>query len=89
MRLGALMASASVLPLASAASRAPAQPADNSGKQDKEMLLKADEVEYDTDHSVSTARGHVEIDYAGKIVMAELGFTPENVAARAKRIVKQ
>jgi LPS-assembly protein len=76
VRLGALMAtllmaSASVLPLASAASRAPAQPADNSGKQDKEMLLKADEVEYDTDHSVSTARGHVEIDYAGKIVMAD------------------
>lgn len=25
----------------------------------------------------------------GKIVMAELGFTPENVAARAKKIVKQ
>ena len=24
----------------------------------------------------------------GKIVMAELGFTPENVAARAKKIVK-
>jgi hypothetical protein len=25
----------------------------------------------------------------GKIVMAELGFTPENVAARAHKIIKQ
>ncbi len=76
MRRGAwiaavLLATASVFPLANAASQAPAQKPDTSGKTEKEMLLRADEVEYDTDHAVSTARGHVEIDYAGEILMAD------------------
>ena len=76
MRRGAwiaavLLATASVFPLANAASQAPAQNPDASGKTEKEMLLRADEVEYDTDHAVSTARGHVEIDYAGEILMAD------------------
>ena len=83
MRLGALittllLATTSMIPLASAASRAPAQSATNAGKQDKEMLLKADEVEYDTDHSVETARGHVEIDYADKILLADKVIYDQN-----------
>lgn len=35
------------------------------------MLLKADEVDYDINNAVVTARGHVEIDYNNRILMAE------------------
>lgn len=37
----------------------------------KEMLLRADEVEYDTNKAITTARGHVEIDYKGEILQAD------------------
>ena len=35
------------------------------------MLLRADEVDYDINNSVVTAHGHVEIDYNNRILMAE------------------
>jgi LPS-assembly protein len=37
----------------------------------KDMLLQADSAEYDTATKVVTARGHVEIDYDGKILLAD------------------
>jgi LPS-assembly protein len=36
-----------------------------------EMLLRADKVVYDSDDAVTTASGHVEIDYDNSIVMAD------------------
>ena len=38
---------------------------------EKEMLLQADEVDYDMNAEVVTARGHVEIDDAGRILLAD------------------
>jgi LPS-assembly protein len=37
----------------------------------KDMLLQADEAEYDTVRHVVSARGHVEIDYGGRILLAD------------------
>lgn len=36
-----------------------------------DVLLQADEVEYDVNNAVVTAHGHVEVDYDGRILMAE------------------
>jgi len=36
-----------------------------------DVLLQADEVEYDSDSAVVSAHGHVEVDYDGRILMAE------------------
>jgi LPS-assembly protein len=36
-----------------------------------DVLLQADEVEYDVNNSVVTAHGHVEVDYDGRILLAE------------------
>jgi len=36
-----------------------------------DVLLQADQVEYDVDHQVVTASGHVEVDYDGRILMAQ------------------
>lgn len=43
-------------------------PQDNLNGQ---ILLRADEVDYDMDNSVVSARGHIEIDDAGKILLAD------------------
>jgi LPS-assembly protein len=37
----------------------------------KDMLLQADAAEYDTARHVVSARGHVEIDYGGRILLAD------------------
>ena len=34
----------------------------HSGQRQREMLLQADTIDYDTNSGVATARGHVEID---------------------------
>lgn len=36
-----------------------------------DVLLQADEAEYDVNNALVTARGHVEVDYDGRILMAE------------------
>src|SRR5436305_13060218 len=36
-----------------------------------QMLLKADHIDYDLNTSVSTAEGHVEIDYNSRILLAD------------------
>lgn len=36
-----------------------------------DILLQADEVDYDVNNKVVTAHGHVEVDYGGRILMAE------------------
>lgn len=48
----------------------PAEAATISG-QHGDMLLRADQVEYDIDKSLVTARGHVEIDYNNYILNAD------------------
>lgn len=39
--------------------------------QDNQMLLQADEVDYDVDAKVVRAVGHVEIDYGGRVLLAD------------------
>ena len=39
---------------------------------DKQMLLQADDAEYNTSTHVVSARGHVEIDYEGRILLADM-----------------
>ncbi len=75
MRLGALtatllLAAASVMPMASLHAAAPSK-TPVAGKQEKAALLKADQIEYDTNTSVTTATGHVEVDYNQQILMAD------------------
>jgi len=66
-----LLAASGVLPAASSRAAAPAtHGAQAKTKPDKQMLLRADEVEYNTDSEVTTARGHVEIDDNGRILLA-------------------
>ena len=36
-----------------------------------QMLLRADHVDYDLNTSVTTAEGHIEIDYNGRILLAD------------------
>ena len=36
-----------------------------------DILLQADEVDYDVDKKIVVAHGHVEVDYGGRILMAE------------------
>jgi len=48
-----------------------AAPAAPAVKSNAGMLLQADEAVYDSAASVVTARGHVEIDYDGKILLAD------------------
>jgi LPS-assembly protein len=43
-----------------------------------EMLLHADEVEYDTNKAITTARGHVEIDYDHRILLADRVIYDQN-----------
>lgn len=50
----------------------PVQPIESPSKSKKgDMLLHADEVEYDTNKAITTARGHVEIDYEHRILLAD------------------
>ena len=76
MRLGAftatlLLAAASVVvPLASL-DAAPPTGSESQDPPKKEVLLKADEIDYDTNTGVTTARGHVEIDDQGQILLAD------------------
>jgi len=72
VRLGALsgallLAAASVIPAASQN----AAPAPAPQKQQKAGLLRADQVDYDTNTGITTATGHVEIDYEGQILIAD------------------
>ena len=46
-------------------------PSDIGPRPQKEMLLRADEVEYDSNRATTIARGHVEIDYDNRILMAD------------------
>ena len=77
MRWGALtaallLAATSVMPLTplhAAAPVAAAKPAPT--KQEKVALLKADQVEYNTNTGVTVATGHVEIDYNQQILLAD------------------
>src|SRR5438105_4241067 len=41
------------------------------GRGNGQLLLKADHVDYDLNTSVTTAEGHVEIDYNGRILQAD------------------
>lgn len=67
MRRGGHVASLLALPLLLWAVTASAQ----SKSQDDQMLLQADEVDYDVDHKVVRAAGHVEIDYGGRVLLAD------------------
>lgn len=76
MRLGALTASlllaaASIVPAAAREHAAASTSAAANAQHKDEMLLHADEVIYDTDQAITTARGHVEIDYNHYILMAD------------------
>jgi LPS-assembly protein len=70
MKLGgaSLKAGSALAALLVAASVAQGGPLRSSGK---DMLLQADTAEYNTNTHVVTARGHVEIDYDGKILLAD------------------
>ena len=75
MRLGAgvvtaLLAGVSVIPLPCAHAQS-SQAQATAESHEKQMLLRADEVDYDTNNSVSVARGHVEVDYHGEILLAD------------------
>jgi len=64
----------SITPVAVAALLSALAPALADAPEDNlngQVLLQADEVDYDMDNSVVSARGHVEIDDAGKILLAE------------------
>ena len=84
MRSGAftatlLLAIASIVPLATLQAAAPAaQQQQQTAKPAKTMLLKADTVEFDTNTGVTTARGHVEIDYEGEILLADKVIYDQN-----------
>ena len=41
------------------------------GRGNGQMLLKADRIDYDLNSAVSTAAGDVEIDYNGRILLAD------------------
>lgn len=56
-----------------------AAPGDPAPGQKKEMLLKADQVEYDTTTGVATARGHVEVDYDQQILTADRVVYDQNL----------
>ncbi len=74
MRLGALTASlllcaVTIAPAAERRHNAPAAASHDAHKG--EMLLRADEVVYDSEFAVTTAHGHVEIDYNHYILLAD------------------
>ncbi|HTW33111.1 MAG TPA: LPS assembly protein LptD [Rhizomicrobium sp.] len=72
MTAALLLAATSVMPLTplhAAAPVAAAKPAPT--KQEKVALLKADQVEYNTNTGVTVATGHVEIDYNQQILLAD------------------
>ena len=84
MRKLASLALLSALLLASAAEGAGTIQSKTSssallGGNDGQMLVKADQVDYDTQSGLVTARGHVEIDYNGRIVTADTVTYNENV----------
>ncbi len=47
------------------------QHAAETAKPASDILLQADQVDYDTDKQVVTAHGHVEVDYNGRILTAD------------------
>lgn len=49
----------------------PAFAAPQKTTSDGQVLLQADEIDYDVDHKVVRAKGHVEIDYGGRTVVAD------------------
>ncbi|HVZ90449.1 MAG TPA: LPS assembly protein LptD [Rhizomicrobium sp.] len=63
----ARISGAAAAALALALSCAKAEPA----KPDPDILLQADEVVYDSEAQVVSARGHVEVDYGGRMLMAD------------------
>ena len=69
MSARAFIALAAALALAGAAQAAPRAAAPTGIKGD--VLLQADEMDYDIDRHVVTARGHVEIDNDGRILIAD------------------
>ena len=77
MRLGGVigalwLAAASIIPAARLdAAPAPVPAKQRSDKQQKSGLLRADQVEYDTNTGITTATGHVELDYEGQILTAD------------------
>ena len=50
----------------------------SAGLPKNEGLLKADEVVYDTSRAITTAQGHVEIDYDRQILMADRVIYDQN-----------
>jgi len=52
-------------------SLAPALGAEPPADLSRDILLQADEVDYDTNAAIVTARGHIEIDDAGRILLAD------------------
>jgi len=72
-----LLAAASLVPLATLQAAAPAAQ-QQTAKPAKTMLLKADTIEFDTNTGVTTARGHVEIDYQGEILLADKVIYDQN-----------
>lgn len=74
MRAGAVVASL-LLVVASMAEAAPQRtatvPASPSAPDKNEGLLRADKIDYDTNNAITTAEGHVEIDYNHYILMAD------------------
>ncbi len=78
MRLGALttsllLAAVAIAPAAERkhAAAGASTAAASHDPHKNEMLLRADEVVYDTDNAVATAHGHVEIDYNHNILLAD------------------
>ncbi len=65
---GLALGVSALAPLCFAFQTANAAPA---AKSEGSVLLQADEAVYDTDKSIVTAKGHVEIDYGGRILMAD------------------
>jgi LPS-assembly protein len=85
VRAGALaaalwLAAASFMPAMPVDAAAPATPAKKvvATKSEKQMLLRADLIEFNTNTSVTTATGHVEIDYNDHILLADKVIYDEN-----------
>jgi LPS-assembly protein len=67
-----LLAAAIVAPVASLHAAAPQTTQTLAPeKQQKAGLLRADQVDYDTNTGVTNAHGHVEVDYNGQILLAD------------------
>ena len=73
MRRSSLLATASVLLLSLTAAGAMAQEKkkSESSPQSQPALMTADQIVYDRDLSLMTARGHVEVDQGGQTLMAD------------------